>query len=42
MNNGMISHEGTKTRKDQEELSRIVVNCGYRRSGIFLAFIPSR
>jgi len=26
----MDSHEGTKTRRDKEELSRIVVDCGYR------------
>lgn len=26
----MISHEGTKTRRNQEELSRIVVDCAYR------------
>ena len=26
----MISHEGTKTRRDPEELSRIVVDCAYR------------
>jgi GxxExxY protein len=25
-----ISHEGTKARSDKEELSRIVVDCGYR------------
>ena len=25
-----ISHEGTKTRRDQEELSKIVVDCAYR------------
>lgn len=25
-----ISHEGTKTRRDKEELSRIVVDCAYR------------
>ena len=24
------SHEATKSRKDKEELSRIVVNCAYR------------
>ncbi len=30
MSNGMISHEGTKTRRDKEELSRIVVDCAYR------------
>jgi GxxExxY protein len=24
------SHEGTKTRSDKEDLSRIVVDCGYR------------
>ena len=26
----MISHEGTKTRRNPEELSRIVVDCAYR------------
>lgn len=26
----MSSHEGTKTRRSQEELSRIVVDCAYR------------
>ena len=25
-----VSHEGTKTRGDQEELSRIVVDCGFQ------------
>ncbi len=30
MNNRMASHEGTKTRRDKEELSRIVVDCAYR------------
>lgn len=26
----MISHEGTKARRDKEELSKIVVDCAYR------------
>ncbi len=30
MNNGNISHEGTKTRRNREELSRIVMDCAYR------------
>ncbi len=30
MNKGNISHEGTKTRRDKEEISRIVVDCAYR------------
>ncbi len=30
MNPKGISHEDTKARRDKEELSRIVVDCGYR------------
>ncbi len=30
MNKGKVSHEGTKARRDKEELSRIVVDCAYR------------
>jgi len=30
MNNGRISHEGTKTRRDKDDLSKIVVDCAYK------------
>jgi GxxExxY protein len=26
----IVSHEGTKTRRDKEELSKVVVDCAYR------------